>query len=163
MEPVSTATYLAVTSAITVGSKLYDYFSGKNAAKEAKKKLEGKKSQLMAGKTGINRSFEGEMGLADDRSESALKTLTTMTSGKLEDMKAKENTRVATLAGSGSAERDIVKSEKSVWDSYMSQRDDIAEKSEDMKITAYGRMSQGVGSVEGQYDELISDIDALGV
>ena len=32
-----------------------------------------------------------------------------------------------------------------------------------MKISAYGRMSQGIGSVEGQYDELVADIDALGV
>ena len=163
MEPVSTATYLAVTAAITVGSKLYDYFAGKSAARDAKKKLEAKKSTIMSGKTGSSRSCEGEMGMADDRSESALKTLTTMTSGKLEDMKTKESSRVATLAGSGSDKREIVKSEKSVWDSYMSQRDDIAEKSEDMKISAYGRMSQGIGSVEGQYDELVADIDALGV
>ena len=78
-------------------------------------------------------------------------------------MKTKESSTVATLAGSGSDKREIVKSEKSVWDSYMSQRDDIAEKSEDMKISAYGRMSQGIVSVEGQYDELVADIDALGV
>jgi len=163
MEPISTATYLAVTAAITVGSKLYDYFSGKSAARDAKKKLDEKKSELMSGKIGISRSFEGEMGMADDRSKSALATLTTMTSGKLEDMKNKESTRITTFAGSGSDTRNIMKSETSVWDSYMSQRDDITEKSEDMKISAYGTMVHGVSSVEGQYDELISDIDSLGV
>ena len=163
MEPISTATVMAVSAAITVGTKMWDYFSGKSAARDAKERLDKQKDTIMSGKTSIAQSFEGEMGMADDRTKSALKDLTTVTQGKLEEMKGKESDRVSTLAGSGAEKRNILKSEKSVWDSYLTQSDAIKDKAEDMKISAYSRMGTGVSGVEGQYDQLISDIESLGV
>ena len=44
MEPATIA--LAVNTAISLGTKAWDYFAGKDAARDAKKQLESKKKEL---------------------------------------------------------------------------------------------------------------------
>ena len=65
MEPATIA--LAVNTAISLGTKAWDYFAGKDAARDAKKQLESKKEGIMQGKVGIGLAFEGESEMADVR------------------------------------------------------------------------------------------------
>jgi len=161
MDPVTIA--FAVNTAVSVGTKLYDYFSGKSAAQDAADKLEDKKSDIMKGVSGVGQSFEGELRLGDERTGNQLKQLTQFTASKLEDVKTKESDRISSFAHSGAEEGAIAKTEKSVWDSYMAQESDIRDKAEDLKIGAYGRLGQGVQGVKKQYDDILNQIEGLGV
>lgn len=161
MEPATIA--LAVNTAITIGTKTWDYFAGKDAARDAKRQLEEKKEGIMEGKIGLGMAFEGESELAESRSKRHQENLTKMTEGKLEEMKAGSLDRKSTLASSGIEKRQIEKGEESMWESYTSQSEDIDERRQDAKIAAYSRLGSGVSGVEASYQDIMSDIESLGV
>ena len=160
MEPM---TAMLVSASITAGTKLFDYFSGKSAARDAKKKLEEKASTVMQGKTGVGSAFEGELELIADRTDKAQDVLSRTGAAKLEGTKSQLADRKSTFAGTGQDDRMIKKSEKSVWDEYLDKSDEILAAEEDKKIGAYGRLASGVGQVDSSYENIMSDIESLGV
>lgn len=161
MEPATIA--LVTSTAISAGTKLFDYFSGKSAARDAKKRLEEKAATAMSGKSRIGDAFEGELEMIEERTDTATKRLSRMGASKLEGSKLQLGDRKSTFASSGKDERMIKKSEKSIWDEYLDKSEDIIMAEQDKKIGAYGRMSSGVGQVESSYDNIMSDIESLGV
>ena len=161
MEPATIA--LAVNTAISLGTKAWDYFAGKDAARDAKKQLESKKEGIMEGKVGIGLAFEGESEMADVRAGKHKEALTRMSESKLEGMKGDTLDRKATLASSGTEKRKIEQGEESIWNAYLTQSEDIDERREDAKMAAYGRLGQGTAGVEASYQDILSDIESLGV
>jgi hypothetical protein len=161
MEPATTA--MLVSASISVGTKLFDYFSGKSAARKAKKQLQDKTASIMQGKIGVGEAFEGELENISERTDKAQSRLSRMGASQLEGTKLQLADRKSTFAGSGREDRAIQKSEKSIWDDYLDKSEDILMAEEDKKIGAYGRLVSGVGQVESSYENIMSDIESLGV
>ena len=158
MEPV---TMMAISTAITVGSKLAGFFSQKEAAQKAADRLNKKKDTIMQGKVGIGMAFEGEMQLGEERYQGQMDKLTQLSESKLADFKTKQQDAGSTFAGSGIEKRGVEKAEESVWDNYLMAADDLKTKKEDVAIGAYGKLGQGVGNVEKDFDALKAEIDSL--
>ena len=58
MDPVTSAAL--ISASVTVGTKMFDYFTGKSAAREAKSRLEEQAATVLQGKLGVGEAFEGE-------------------------------------------------------------------------------------------------------
>lgn len=161
MDPVTSAAL--ISASVTVGTKMFDYFTGKSAAREAKSRLEEQAATVLQGKLGVGEAFEGELENIAERTGKAQKSLSRLGASALEGSKLQLADRKSTFAGSGREDRMIKKSEKSVWDDYLDKSEDILLAEEDKKIGAYGRLISGVGQLEGSYENIMSDIDSLGV